>query len=133
MLRMILKASGKRGVPQGGVISPLLSNIYLNDVDKMLERAEEVTRTGRWTAVEYARFADDLVILVDGHPSHEWLRRAVSKRLREELAKIQVEVNEEKTRTVDLRQGESFGFLGFDFRRFRTPRGKWMSTLHARE
>ena len=59
LLRMMLKATGKRGVPQGGVISPLLSNIYLNEVDRMLERAMENTRTGRWTAIEYARFADD--------------------------------------------------------------------------
>jgi hypothetical protein len=44
------------------LISPLLSNLYLNEVDKMLERAKEVTRTERWAAVEYARFADDLVI-----------------------------------------------------------------------
>jgi len=43
LLRLILKASGKRGVPQGGVISPLLSNIYLNEVDKMLEKAKEAT------------------------------------------------------------------------------------------
>ncbi len=126
LLRMILKASGKRGVPQGGVISPLLSNIYLTEVDRMLERAKEVTRNGRWTAIEYARFADDLVILTDAHPSHRWLRKAVPRRLREELAKIQVEVNEEKTRTVDLRKGESFGFLGFGFRRVRSRAGKWM-------
>ena len=60
LLKLILKVGGKRGVPQGGVISPLLSNIYLNEVDKMLERAKEVTRNGRFTYIEYARFADDL-------------------------------------------------------------------------
>ena len=59
LLKLILKASGKRGVPQGGVISPLLSNLYLNEVDKMLERAREVTRRGKYLNVEYARFADD--------------------------------------------------------------------------
>ena len=126
LLKMILKASGKRGVPQGGVISPLLSNLYLNEVDRMLERAREVTRYGRWTAVEYARFADDLVILVDSHPRHRWLREAVERRLREELAKLQVEVNEEKSRRVDLTRGESFGFLGFEFRRVRSRAGRWM-------
>ena len=85
----------------------------------MLERAKAVTRQERWTAVEYARFADDLVILVDGHPRQQWLRQAVEQRLREELAKLQVEVNEDKSRKVDLQQGESFGFLGFEFRRIR--------------
>jgi len=60
LLKGMLKASGKKGVPQGGVISPLLSNLYLNEVDRMLERAREVTRKGKYTHVEYARFADDL-------------------------------------------------------------------------
>ena len=126
LLKAILKACGKRGVPQGGVISPLLSNLYLNEVDRMLEKAKQVTRYGPWTAIEYARFADDLVILVDSHPRHRWLRRAVEKRLREEFAKLQVEVNEDKSRRVDLARGESFWFLGFDFRRIRSRSNRWM-------
>jgi RNA-directed DNA polymerase len=95
----------------------------------MLERAKAVTRHERWTGVEYARFADDLVILVDSHPRQQWLRQAVEKRLREELAKLLVEVNEEKSRKVDLERGESFGFLGFEFRRIRSRRGRWMPLL----
>ena len=129
LLKLLLDASGKQGVPQGGVISPLISNVYLNEVDKMLERAKEVTRYERWTAVEYARFADDLVILVDARPRQQWLREAVERRLREELAKLQVEVNEEKSRKVDLQQDESFGFLGFELCRIRSHRGRWMPLL----
>ena len=68
LLKGMLKASGNKGVPQGGVISPLLSNLYLNEVDRMLERAKEVTRNGKYTYIEYARFADDLVILIDAYP-----------------------------------------------------------------
>jgi RNA-directed DNA polymerase len=59
LLKMMLKATGKKGVPQGGVISPLLSNLYLNEVDKMLEKAKETTRNGKYTYIEYARYADD--------------------------------------------------------------------------
>jgi len=123
LLKIVLNASGKKGVPQGGVISPLLSNIYLNEVDRMLERAREVTRYGKFTSIEYARFADDLVILIDAHKRHDWLIAAVEKRLREEFAKLQVEINDEKSRIVDLGRGESFGFLGFDFRYLRSLRG----------
>ncbi len=127
LLKWMLKASGKQGVPQGGVISPLLSNIYLNDVDRMLERAKQVTRNRQRECIEYARYADDMVVLVDAHPRYQWLRQVVEKRLREELAKIQVEVNAEKSRRVDLTRGESFGFLGFEFRRVRSRRGRWMA------
>jgi RNA-directed DNA polymerase len=52
VLKLILKASGKQGVPQGGVLSPLLSNLYLTEVDRMLERAKEVTRRGPYTYLE---------------------------------------------------------------------------------
>jgi len=125
LLKIVLKANGKRGVPQGGVISPVLSNLYLNEVDRMLERAKAVTRYGKYTGIEYARFADDVVILINAHPRYSWLLKAVDKRLREELAKLYVQLNEEKSRTVDLARGESFGFLGFDFRRVRSLQGKW--------
>jgi RNA-directed DNA polymerase len=129
LLKLILKSTGKKGVPQGGVISPVISNVYLNEVDKMLERAIAATRRGPYTQMQYARFADDLVVLIDSHPRQDWLVKAVDKRLREELAKLKVEINEEKTRMVNLSKGESFGFLGFEFRLIRSRQGKWRTQL----
>ncbi len=129
LLALMLKASGKRGVPQGGVISPLLANVYLTEVDAMLERATTVTQEGTHTRIEYARYADDLVILVDGYRRHDWLLKAADRRLREELVKLDLRLNEDKSRIVNLEQGEAFGFLGFDFRRVRSRRGVWRPEL----
>ena len=125
LLNLILKSTGKKGVPQGGVVSPLLSNLYLNEVDRMLEKAIATTRRGKYTHVQYARFADDMVILIDSHPRNDWLMRAVDKRLREELAKLRVEVNEDKSRTIDLTKGGSFAFLGFEYRLVLGRNQKW--------
>src|SRR5271169_658333 len=125
LLKMILKATGKKGVPQGGVISPLLSNLYLNEVDRMLEKAVDTTRRGKSTNVQYARFADDLVILVDAERRSDWLVKAIDKRLREEFAKLRVAINEDKSRMVDLKKGESFTFLGFEYRRVLSLQRKW--------
>jgi len=128
LLKLILKASGSKGVPQGGVISPLLSNIYLNDVDRMLEWGKRKARYrgkyGDGTALEYARYADDLVILVGSFKRHDWLLETISRMLRRELGALQAEINTEKSRTVDLAKGESFGFLGFDFRQVVSLAGK---------
>jgi len=77
LLKMILKATGKKGVPQGGVVSPLLSNLYLNEVDRMLEKAIDTTRNGKYTYIQYVRYADDLVILIDSYSRHDWLVKAV--------------------------------------------------------
>jgi RNA-directed DNA polymerase len=125
LLKMILKATGEKGVPQGGVISPVLSNLYLTEVDRMLEKAIAITRYGKYTSVQYARFADDLVILIDSHRRHDWLVRAVERRLREEVAKLRVEINEDKSRMVDLAKGGSFTFLGFEYRRILSRNGVW--------
>jgi RNA-directed DNA polymerase len=125
LLKMILKSTGVKGVPQGGVISPMLSNLYLTEVDRMLEKAIATTLRGKYSNVQYARFADDLVVLIDSQPRHDWLIGAVEKRLREELAKLRVEINEEKSRKVDLSKGGSFGFLGFEYRRIRSRKRKW--------
>jgi RNA-directed DNA polymerase len=125
LLKMILQATGKKGVPQGGVISPLLSNLYLNEIDRMLEKAVDTTRRGKYTNIQYARFADDMVILIDAERRSDWLVKAVNRRLREEFAKLGVAINEDKSRMVDLKQGESFTFLGFEYRRILSLRRKW--------
>ena len=123
LLKLILKANSKRGIAQGSVISPLLANIYLNEVDKMLEKAKEVTSRGKYINIEYARFADDMVILVNDN--YKWLTAAAYKRLIQELTKLKVKVNSDKTRIVDLTKGDTFNFLGFVYRRVKTRKGKW--------
>ena len=71
--------------------------------------------------------ATRLVVLVDGHPRHDRLFEQVRRRLWEELASLEVEVNEDKTRIVNLASGESFDFLGFRILRVRSIRGKWFA------
>lgn len=125
LLKLVLKSNGKCGIAQGGPLSPLLSNIYLNEVDKMLEGAKEYSqKRDGYQHIEYARWADDLVILVDGYDRWKWLEQAANIRLRQELSKIKVELNEEKTKLVDLRKDETFSFLGFEFRSVKTRHGK---------
>ena len=130
LLKLILKTSGKRGVSQGGSISPLLSNIYLNEVDKMLEKAKEVTRTGKYVHLEYARFADDLTVMVDGFKKWQWLVKAVMTRLRQEFHKLGVEFNMEKTKVVDL-SGWCFQFPWFSFSKRDDEQRKTRCSIHA--
>jgi group II intron reverse transcriptase/maturase len=126
LIKQILKASGKEGVPQGGVISPLFANLYLNDVDKMLEKAKEVTMAkGKYTEIEYVRFADDIAIAVSSHPSMNGLLEKIIMRLKEELGKLKVKINREKSKVVNLEKGKSIDFLGFTLRRIKNRNGKW--------
>lgn len=137
VLKLILKAGGKLGVPQGGSLSPLMSNIYLNDLDKMLEKAKLVsTEKGKYTRIEYARWADDLVVLVGWHSDLNWLWKGVDRRIREELKKLEVEINEEKTKYVYLNRKGRFGFLGFNFirkkREGKRPKSLCVPKMEAR-
>lgn len=116
LCKRILKSGGQRGLPQGSVIGPLWANVFLDDVDRMLERAQKATRQGTYEVVRYTRFADDLVVLVSGHPKAKHWLPIVEKRLREELTRLDLTVNEDKTRVVDFGAGEPFDFLGYTFR-----------------
>ena len=90
----------------------------------MLEKAVDTTRRGKSTNVQYARYADDMVILIDAERRSDWLVKAIDRRLREEFAKLRVAINEDKSRMVDLKKGESFAFLGFQYRRILSFRQK---------
>src|SRR5215475_2859292 len=95
------------------------------DVHRFLQHPVYLTRRGKSTNVQYARFADDLVVLIDAERRNDWLVKAVNQRLREECAKLRVAVNADKSRVVDLKKGESFTFLGFEYRRVLSLPRKW--------
>ena len=88
-----------------------------------MERAREVTKRKGYYNLDYVRSADDMVILVHRHPNEDWLLEKVQKRLKEEFDKLQVQMNEEKTKVVNLKEGGCFSFLGFDFRLNRNREG----------
>jgi group II intron reverse transcriptase/maturase len=124
LVKQIIKVGGKIGVPQGGPFSPLAANIYLNEVDWFFDAIRSKTAEGDYEAVNYHRFADDIVITVSGHHTKRgWAERA-RQRLQEQIAPLGVELNLEKTKVVDLLRGEAFGFLGFDLRRVRKQSGE---------
>src|SRR6266576_1977897 len=123
LVKQIIQVGGKVGVPQGGPFSPLAANIYLNEVDWTFDAIRRKTAEGPYEEVNYHRFADDIVITINGHHSKRgWAERA-QQRLQEQLVPLGVELNQEKTKVVDLLKGEAFGFLGFDLRRIRKRKG----------
>jgi RNA-directed DNA polymerase len=143
LVKQVIKAAGKIGVPQGGPFSPLASNIYLNEVDWALDSIRRKTAEGNYEAVNYHRFADDMVITVSGHSSKRGWAKLALQRLRERLEPLGVELNLEKTRMVNVLKGESFPFLGFDLRRvlnrsrtghfiLMTPKKKARTAVKAR-
>ncbi len=77
LLKLILKAGGKRGVPQGGPISPLLANLYRNGVDEMLEKAKAVTMATRILSmpVSPTTWRRSLMVTPAGSGSWKWRTR----------------------------------------------------------
>ena len=124
LVKQILKVGGKIGVPQGGPFSPLAANIYLSEVDWYFDAIRRQTAEGDYEAVNYHRFADDIVVTVSGHHTKRGGAERALQRLLEQLAPLGVELNREKTRVVDTLKGEAFGFLGFDLRRVRKRSGQ---------
>jgi group II intron reverse transcriptase/maturase len=107
------------GTPQGGVVSPLLANVYLHRLDRAWQAR------GCGTLV---RYADDLVVMCG---SEREARRALGA-LRALLAELGLRPKEAKTRIVHLREGgEGLDFLGFQHRyvRGRTPRSRHLTFL----
>ncbi|PCC72046.1 Group II intron, maturase-specific domain [Nannocystis exedens] len=98
------------GTPQGGVISPLLANIYLHAFDRAWEA--EGSHLGL-----LVRYADDLVIMC----RRQSAAKAAMQKARELLARLRLELHPDKTRLVDMRYGRgSFDFLGCTFRKRRS-------------
>ena len=123
LVKQIIKVGGKVGVPQGGPFSPLAANIYLNELDWYFEAIRGKTAEGSYEAVNYHRFADDIVITVSGHHSKRGWAERVLQRLQEQLEPLGVELNREKTKVVETLDAEAFGFLGFDLRRVPKRKG----------
>jgi RNA-directed DNA polymerase len=119
MVKQFLKSTGKRGVPQGSPLSPLLANLALNDLDHILDRGSGF--------ITYARYLDDMVVLaLDSAKGRAWADRALT-RIRQEAEAIGVSLNTEKTRIVTITDDHAaFAFLGFEFRWVpSTTTGRW--------
>jgi RNA-directed DNA polymerase len=111
-----------QGTLQGGVLSPLLANIYLHWFDHLFQRADG---PAQWAKAKLVRYADDFVVLA----------RYISPRLRGWIEGklegwLDLQINREKTRVLDLRQtGQSLDFLGYTFRydrdRYGRPQRYW--------
>jgi RNA-directed DNA polymerase len=107
----------KQGTPQGGVISPLLANLYLHWFDKQFHRPDGPYR---WANARLVRYADDFVIMaryISG-PIHRFVEKLLEGR-------FGLTINREKTRVVNLRDpGQSLNFLGYQFRYDRDLKGR---------
>jgi len=114
----------RKGSPQGGVISPLLSNVYLHWFDKLFHRADG---PAQWAGAKLVRYADDFVVLARYQGTR--LRGWIESKLEDWLG---LEINREKTRVVHLKEeGASLDFLGFTFRYYDDLKGQGWRYLNV--
>ncbi len=128
LLRMFLKQgvmenmkewTPERGTPQGAVISPLLSNIYLDEMDHLMEEQGH----------QMVRYADDFVILAQ---TREEAESALGE-VKEWVQQAELVLHPEKTKIVDATQYGGFDFLGYHFERgYRWPRKKSLRKFRDR-
>jgi RNA-directed DNA polymerase len=99
----------KKGTPQGGIISPILANVYLHWFDKLFHRADG---PAHWAKAKLVRYADDFVVLARYQTPR--LKGWIEEKIENWLG---LEINRDKTRVVDLKQEKaSLDFLGYTFR-----------------
>ena len=106
----------RQGTPQGGVVSPLLANVYLHWFDKVFHRP---SGPAHWANAKLVRFADDFVVLAryQGERLHVW----IESKLEDWMG---LRINRDKTRVIDLKQqGKRLNFLGYMFRYDRDLKG----------
>lgn len=113
----------RSGTPQGGVISPLLANVYLHWLDAMFHRG---TGPGVWANARLVRYADDFVILAryQGCRIDEWVKQTLEEWMG-------LKLNKEKTKTVCVEKGEILDFLGYSFQMHRDLFGRNKSYLNV--
>jgi len=104
----------KRGTPQGGVISPLLANIYLNPVDNAFKRSGLGAISKG--SIHLVRYADDMVLLAQNE-----LDKGIAL-LERYLGRLGLTLNKEKTRRLEMKEGASVDFLGFRFQNVKSKR-----------
>lgn len=126
----------KLGTPQGGIISPLLANIYLNELDRYIEKDTNLSqkekserRRNGTTNLVYVRYADDFVVLTNG-------TRKQAEQIKEELytflkEKLRLNLSKEKTKITHLNDG--FKFLGFKVQRSQGHDGMKTKVLIPQE
>ena len=108
----------RKGCPQGGVISPLLANLYLHWFDKVFHQPDG---PASWANARLVRYADDFVVLARHQSSRlsDWIEAKLE-------TWMGLEINREKTQVVNLRKvGQTLDFLGFTFRFDRSLYKNW--------